>query len=124
MGTYCRQSRRGETAEEMVEDRKTTDLPVVRVRGLKTQPHAGDTNHPKCLGFHSVKPRKVRGRSTSPEGRPVLHQAADKSFVRSQELRWTEEGLCTMEDSQSVTGFGGDGGCNEGELREWREETL
>ena len=54
-----------------------------------------------------MKPRKVRGRSTSPEGRAVLHEAADKSFVSGQELRWAEEGLCTTEDSQSVTGFGG-----------------
>ena len=54
-----------------------------------------------------MKPRKVRGRSTSPEGRAVLHQAVDESFVCGQELRWAEEGLCTTEDSQSVTGFGG-----------------
>ena len=54
-----------------------------------------------------MKPRKVRGRSTSPEGGAVLHQAADESFVSGQELRWAEEGLCTMEDSQSATGFGG-----------------
>ena len=67
----------------------------------------GDTNDPKCLGFHSVKLRKVRGRSTRPEGRAALHQAVDKSFVSGQELRWAEEGLCTTEDSQSVTGFGG-----------------
>jgi len=67
----------------------------------------GDTNDPKCLAFHSVKPRKVRGWRTSPEGRAILHQAADKSFVCGQELRWAEEGLCTTEDSQSVTGFGG-----------------
>ena len=64
-----------------------------------------DTNDTKCLGFHSVKPRKVRGRSTSPEGRAVLHQAADESFACGQELRWAEEGLNT-EDSQSATGFG------------------
>ena len=32
----------------------------------------------------------------------------DESFVCGQELRWAEEGLCTMEDSQSeATGFGG-----------------
>ena len=54
-----------------------------------------------------MKPRKVRGRSTSPEGRAVFHQAADESFVCGQELRCAEEGLCTMEDAQSVTGFGG-----------------
>ena len=30
MGAYCRQSREDETGEETVEDRKTTDLPVVR----------------------------------------------------------------------------------------------
>ena len=54
-----------------------------------------------------MKPRKVGGRSTSPEGRAVLHQAADKSFVSGQELRRAEEGLCTTEDSQSATGFGG-----------------
>ena len=58
-------------------------------------------------GFDSVKPRKVGGRSTSPEGRAVLHQAVDESFVCGQELRWAEEGLCTMEDSQSATRFGG-----------------
>ena len=54
-----------------------------------------------------MKPRKVRGRSTSPEGKAVLHQAVDESFVCGQELRWAEEWLCTMEDSQSATGFGG-----------------
>ena len=54
-----------------------------------------------------MKPRKEGGRSTSPEGRAVLHQAADKSFGCGQELRWAEEGLCTTEDSQSATGFGG-----------------
>ena len=31
----------------------------------------------------------------------------DESFVCGQELRWAEEGLCTTEDSQSTTGFGG-----------------
>ena len=67
----------------------------------------GDTNDPKCLGFHKMKPRKVRGKSTSPEGRAVLHQAADESFVCGQDLRWAEEGLCTTEDSQLATGFGG-----------------
>ena len=46
-------------------------------------------------------------RSTSPEGRAVLPKAVDKSFVCGQELKWAEEGLCTMEDSQSVTSFGG-----------------
>ena len=57
-----------------------------------------------------MKPRKVkpRGRSTSPEGRAVLHQAADeRSFVCGQELRCAKERLCMMEDAQSVTGFGG-----------------
>ena len=54
-----------------------------------------------------MKPRKVGGRINSPEGRAVLHQAADESFVSGQELRWAEEGLCTMENSQSATGFGG-----------------
>ena len=66
----------------------------------------GDTNDAKCLGFHSVKPRKVRGRSTRSEGRAVLHQAVEESFVCGQELSWAEEGLCMTEDSQSVTGFG------------------
>ena len=56
-----------------------------------------------------MKPRKVRGRSTSPKGRAVLH-AADESFVCGQELRWAEEGLCTTKDSQSATGFGGEVG--------------
>ena len=68
----------------------------------------GDANDPKCLGFYSVKPRKVGDRSTSPEGRAILHQAADESFVSGQELSWAEEGLCTMEDSQSATGVGGE----------------
>ena len=36
-----------------------------------------------------------------------FHQAVDESFVCGQELRWAEEGLCMTEDSQSVTGFGG-----------------
>ena len=49
-------------------------------------------------------------RSNSPEGRVVLHQAAVISFVSGQELRWAEEGLCTTEDSQSATGFGGQDG--------------
>ena len=55
----------------------------------------------------SVKPRKVGSRSTSPERRAVLNQAADESFVSGQKLRWAEEGLCMTEDSQSETGFGG-----------------
>ncbi len=67
----------------------------------------GDTNDPKCLGFHSMKPRKVRGGSNCPEGRAVLQQAADESFVCGQELRCAKEGLCTTGDAQSVTGFGG-----------------
>ena len=67
----------------------------------------GDTNNPKCPGLHSVKPRKVRDRCTSPEGRAVLHQAVDESFVCGQELRWAEEGLCTKDDSQSATGLAG-----------------
>ena len=67
----------------------------------------GDTNDPKCLGFHSVKLRKVRGVSTSQEGRAELHQAVDENVVRVQELRCAKEGLCTMEDAHSATGFGG-----------------
>ena len=67
----------------------------------------GDTNDLKCLGVHSVKLRKVSGGSTSPEGRAVLHQAVDESFVCGQELRCAKEGLCTMEDAQSAIGFGG-----------------
>ena len=59
------------------------------------------------IGFHSVKPRKVRGRSSSPESRVVLHQAADESFFCAQWLRWAEEGFCMIEDSHSMTGFGG-----------------
>ena len=31
----------------------------------------------------------------------------DESFVHGQELRCAKEGLCTAEDAQSVTGFGG-----------------
>ena len=72
----------GKTGEETVEDRKTTDLPAMREREAhRLSLTVRDTNDPKCLGFHSVKPRKVRGRSTSPEGRAVLHQATDESFV-------------------------------------------
>ena len=80
------------------------------MRGPKTSLIKGDTNDPKCPGFDSVKARKVGGRSTSPEGRAVLHQATDKSFVSGQELKRAEEGLCTTEDSQSATGFGGEVG--------------
>ena len=54
-----------------------------------------------------MKPRKVRGGSTSPQRRAVLLQAVDESFVCGQELRCAKEGLCTMEDAQSVTAFGG-----------------
>ena len=54
-----------------------------------------------------MKLRKVRGRSTSPDGRAVPHQAVDESFVCGQELRCAKEGLYRTEDSQSVTGFGG-----------------
>ena len=54
-----------------------------------------------------MKPRKVGGRSTSPEGRAVLHQAAGESFICGEELKLAEEGLCTTEDSQSTTGFEG-----------------
>ena len=57
-----------------------------------------------------MKPRKVRGRSTSTEGRAVLHQATDKSFVSGQEFKRADEGLCTTEDSQTATGFGGEVG--------------
>ena len=57
-----------------------------------------------------MKLRKVRGRRTSPEGRAVLHQVADESCLSGHELRRAEEGLCTTEDSQSATGFGGEVG--------------
>ena len=50
---------------------------------------------------------KVRGWSTSTEGRAVLHQAVDESFACGQELSCATEGLCMTEDAQSVTGFGG-----------------
>ena len=80
---------------------KTTDLPAVcerqRERQTETERESqpakdsassrGDSNDPKILVFHSVKQRKVRGRSTSPEGRAVLHQAVDESFVCGQEHR-------------------------------------
>ena len=69
--------------------------------------HITYTNDPKCFGFHSVKQRKVRDRSTSPEGRARLHLAAEESFVCGQELSCAKEGLYTMEDTQSATGFGG-----------------
>ena len=54
-----------------------------------------------------MKPKKVGGRSTSPEERAVFYHAADESFACGQELRWAEEGLCTTDDSQLATGFGG-----------------
>ena len=57
-----------------------------------------------------MKLRKVRGGSTSSEGRAVLYQAADESFVCGQELRCAKEVRCTTEDSQSATGFGGEVG--------------
>ena len=108
VGTNRRESRGGETGEETVENRKTTDLPAVREgEAQRLTLITGDANDHKCLGFHCVKPRKVRGRSTRPEERAVLHQAAAESFVCGQELRWAEERLCTMEDSQLATGFGG-----------------
>ena len=50
---------------------------------------------------------KVRSGNTSSEGRALLHQVVDESFVCGQELRWAEEGLCTTEDSQSATDVGG-----------------
>ena len=81
-GQIADRAGRGETGEEMVEDRKTTDLLAVRVReAQRLSLITGDANDPKCLGFHGVKPRKVRGRSTSPKERAVLHQAADESFL-------------------------------------------
>ena len=71
---------------ELVEDRETTDLPVVRERETQRLSFiTGDTNDPKSLGFHSVKPSSVRGRGTAPEGRAVLHQIADESFVSGKE---------------------------------------
>ena len=57
--------------------------------------------------FPQHEPRKVRGRSTSPEERAVLHEAADESYVSGQELKCVKEGICTMEDAQSTTGIGG-----------------
>ena len=62
----------------MVEDKDHRPACGEKVRDPNTQTHCGDTNDPKCLGFHSVKPRKVRGRSTSPEGRTVLHQPREQ----------------------------------------------
>ena len=57
-----------------------------------------------------MKLRKARGGITSPEGRAVLYQAVDESFLSGKELRGAEEGLCTTEDSQWATGFGGEVG--------------
>ena len=48
----------------------------------------------------------MRGGSTRPEERAVLHQAVDESFACCQELRCAKEGLCMTEDAQSVAGFG------------------
>ena len=57
--------------------------------------------------FPQHEAKKVKSRSTSPEGRAGLDHAADKNFVCGQELRCAKEGLCTTEDAQSATGFGG-----------------
>ena len=54
-----------------------------------------------------MKLRKVRGRSSSPNGRAVLHQVAVESSVRGQELRCAKEGLFMWEEAESVTGLGG-----------------
>ena len=67
----------------------------------------GDTNDHKYLGIHSEKPRKERGRCTSPEKKALLHQAADESFVLGQELSCAKEILCTTEDAQSAFAFEG-----------------
>ena len=54
------QTEQGDKArEEAVEDRKTTEPSAVRVRDKRLSFITEDTNDPKCLGFHSVKPRKV-----------------------------------------------------------------
>ena len=54
---YGGQGREGKAGEEMEEDRKTTDLPVVRE--CETQRISfiagGNTYDLKCLSFHSVK---------------------------------------------------------------------
>ena len=57
--------------------------------------------------FPQREAEKCERREHWPKGRAVLHQAGDESCVSGQELRWAEEGLCTMEDSQLATGFGG-----------------
>ena len=54
-----------------------------------------------------MKLRKVRGVSTSQEGRAELHQAVDENVVRVQELRCAKEGLFTTEDAESAAGFRG-----------------
>ena len=66
----------------------------------------GDTNNPKCLGFHSVKPRKVR-REPQPKGESSPLSGCGRSFVCGQEHRCAKEGFCMTEDAQSATGFGG-----------------
>ena len=64
---------RGRDRRGDVVDNKTIDLPAVReCEAERFSLTTGDTNDPKCLGFHSVKPRKVRGRRNSPERRAVL----------------------------------------------------
>ena len=56
-GQIAERAGRGETGEETVEDRKTTDQPAVSVReAQRLSLIAGDTNDPKSLGFYSVKP--------------------------------------------------------------------
>ena len=60
---------------------RTTDQPaVIKWEAQRLSFIAGDADDPKCPGFNSVKPRKVGGRSTSPEGRAVLHQTADEGL--------------------------------------------
>ena len=52
VGTNHRHSRGGETGEETVEDRKTTNQPAVRESERpKDSLIAGDVNDQKCLGF-------------------------------------------------------------------------
>ena len=59
--------------------------------------------------FPQREPEKGGRQEHQPRGESSTPSAADESFEFGQELRWAEERLCTMEDSQSVTGFGGPG---------------
>ncbi len=54
-----------------------------------------------------MKPRKVR-QEHQPRGESSTPSGYGQKLLSGQELKRAEEGLCTTEDSQSATGFGGE----------------